>query len=355
MNSEKLRSSEIGTRAWQPIHTTEPSHLQMPVEFKDYYATLGITPAASDDEVKAAFRKLARLYHPDVAADKLGTAGKFAEINEANEVLHDPEKRKAYDTMRANRDNESSQGPPRHRHGSYNADRGDGAYHFTGTGFSDFFEQYFGGHENFGYNFDPNASGNNRRDAPRAGSDIEGEILVTLEEVVRGTTRPISLRTENQQTGQSESSSFQARVPAGAMEGRRIRIPGKGQLGQNGAPAGDLYLRVRYAAHPDFTAQGADLYHEVELAPHDAVLGTTVRVPSFEGTIKTRIPPLSNSGTRLRVKGHGLPKGKSGERGDLIVVIKVQLPESISETQKSLWEQLRQASQPEPVNSSNTK
>lgn len=326
----------------------------MPAEFKDYYATLGIEPNANDDEIKAAFRKLARLYHPDVATDKLGTAGKFAEINEANEVLRDPEKRKAYDSMSANRNFEATQAPPWQRHGASTSDHGDGSYHFTGTGFSDFFEQYFGGSEKFGYNFDPNAANSDRRNSPRSGSDIEGEILVTLEEVVRGTIRPISLRTENPQTGQSETNSFKVRVPAGAMEGRRIRIPGKGQSGQNGAHPGDLYLRVRYAAHPDFTAQGANLYHEVELAPQDAVLGTTVRVPSFEGTIKTRIPPLSDSGTRLRVNGHGLPKGKSGERGDLIVVTKVQLPRSLSETQKALWEQLRQASAPEPVQSSKT-
>jgi curved DNA-binding protein len=320
----------------------------MPVEFKDYYTTLGVTREATDDDVKKAFRKLARLYHPDVAKDKKTAEAKFKEINEANEVLSDPVKRKKYDELGAHwQEGGRPESPP--GWGGRGAPGGPGPeFHFTGTGFSDFFEQFFGGGSRFGFepggrDFDAEA-----RVGARRGADIEGEILVTLVEVMHGTIRGISLQTRDPRTGKTETHSFQVRIPAGAMEGRRIRVPEKGEPGLGGAPAGDLYLRVRYAAHPDFRARGADLYYDVDLAPWEAVLGTTVVAPSLEGAIKVRIPPATNPGAQLRVRGHGLPKNRSGDRGDLYVVTHVHVPPRLTEKEKSLWEELGRTSRFNP-------
>ena len=316
------------------------------MEFKDYYSTLGVARDATDDDIKKAFRKLARQYHPDVAKDKKLAEERFKEINEAHEVLSDPAKRSKYDELGAHWQEEgAAQGPPGWKSRWAQTAGGPAReFHFDGTGFSDFFEQFFGAGSRFGF-----ASGGPEfeeeiRPRRRRGADIEGEILVTLSEVMRGTTRPISLRTTDPRTDDTQAQTFQVRIPAGAMEGRRIRVPGKGGPGVGGAPAGDLYLRVRYAAHPDFRAQGADLYHDVDLAPWEAVLGTTIVVPSFEGPIKVRIPAATNPGAQLRVRGHGLPKGRGGGRGDLYVVVGLQVPSKLTEKEKTLWEQLARAS-----------
>jgi len=221
-------------------------------------------------------------------------------------------------------------------------------FHFTGTGFSDFFEQFFGGGSRFGFESAGRDFHAESRAEGRRGADVEGEILVTLAEVMHGTMRAISLQTVDPRTGKAETHSFQVRIPSGAMEGRRIRVPGKGEPGIGGAPAGDLYLRVRYAAHPDFRARGADLYHDVDLAPWEAVLGTTVVAPSFEGAIKVRIPPATNHGAQLRVRGHGLPKNRGGERGDLYVVTDIQVPPRLTEKEKTLWEELSRTSRFNP-------
>lgn len=323
----------------------------MPVEFKDYYATLGVARTATDDEIKKAFRSLARRYHPDVAKDKKTAEAKFKEINEANEVLSDPVKRRKYDQLGANWEEEARAEAARGAQGRRaRPTRGEPApeFHFTGTGFSDFFEQFFSagrrhGFESGGMGFDPESRAEERR-----GADVEGEILVTLEEVMRGTLRDISLRTLGRRTGQAETHSFKVRIPAGAMEGRRIRVPGKGEAGSGGAPAGDLYLRVRHAAHPDFRVRGADLYCDIDLAPWEAVLGTTVVAPSFEGPIKVRIPSATNPGAQFRVRGHGLPTGRSGERGDLHVIANIQVPQRLTEKEKALWEELGRTSRFNP-------
>jgi curved DNA-binding protein len=316
----------------------------MSVEFKDYYQSLGLEKNATADEIKKAFRRLARLYHPDVAKDKRTAEEKFKEINEAHEVLSDPVKRRKYDELGEN-GRAAGPGP------AAGESAGDGPaheFHFTGTGFSDFFEQYFGGGSRFGFGpgepgFDPESGPSVRR-----GADIEGEILVTLDEVMHGTTRALTLRTVDSRTGGSGTHSFHVRIPAGAMEGRRIRVPGKGEPGEAGAPAGDLYLRVRYAAHPDFQARDGDLYHEVELAPWQAVLGATIVAPSFEGPIKVRIPSGTQPGAQLRVRGHGLPKGRGGERGDLHVVTQLRVPLQVTEKERKLWEELGRESPAPP-------
>lgn len=323
----------------------------MAVEFKDYYTTLGVSRDATPEQIKAAFRKLARQYHPDVAKDKKTAEAKFKEINEANEVLSDPLKRKKYDELGANWNQESGFPPPppngharRQAAGSTHGRE----YHFGGTGFSDFFEQFFGGSR---YGFPTDGGGFAPADdeaRPRRGGDIEGDILVTLDEAMHGTVRTISLQMLDAQTGEAKTHSFQVRIPPGATDGRRIRVPAQGEPGEGGGPAGDLYLRVRHAAHPDFYAREADLYHELEIAPWEAVLGAEIVVRTLDGAVKLRLPAGTQNGQQLRVRGRGLPKGKTGERGDFHVVMVVRLPGEVSAAERAQWEKLREVSRFNP-------
>ncbi|MEO7099442.1 MAG: J domain-containing protein [Luteolibacter sp.] len=318
----------------------------MAVEFKDYYVTLGVARDASTADIKKAFRKLARQYHPDVAKDKKAAEAKFKEINEANEVLSDPEKRKKYDELGADWQNPHAGRPGRGGQAGY-----DQEFNFGGTGFSDFFEQYFSGGSRFGFpetGGGPSAS----RTRARQGGDIEGDILVTLEEIMEGAVRPISLQTTDARTGKVQTHSFQVRIPPGVTDGKRIRVPSQGEPGTGGAPAGDLYLRVRHAAHPDFHTEGHDLYYDLDIAPWEAVLGAELSVPTLDGPIKLRIPAGSENGQQLRVRGRGLPKGKTGERGDFHATITVHLPAKISAQERELWEKLRATSSFNPRNPS---
>ncbi len=310
----------------------------MATAFKDYYKTLGVPRDASPADIKKAFRKLARKHHPDVATDKKAAEEKFKEINEANEVLGDPEKRKKFDQLGADWDNPNA-GYSTRRGG---APSGGQEFNFGGTGFSDFFEQYFSGGSRAG----GHAASSGPRE--RKGSDVEGDILVTLEEVMNGDVRPISLQTTDPRTGKSETHSFQVRIPAGVISGKRIRVTGKGSPGSGGAPAGDLYLRVRHAAHPDFHTEGSDLYYDLDLAPWEAVLGTELSVPTLDGKIKLRIPAGSENGHQLRVRGRGLPKGKDGERGDFHATIAIHLPPNPPADEIAAWEKLRSVSKFNP-------
>jgi curved DNA-binding protein len=328
----------------------------MAVEFKDYYKTLGISRDANDDDIKKAFRKLARKYHPDVAKDKKTAEGKFKEINEAHEVLSDPEKRRKYDELGANWQQPGAGYPPPAgaQRGWRPAGGGDKEFHFGGTGFSDFFEQFFGRGRRTG-DFDDLSRrarrGRGEADEPEyaeRGAEIEGDILVTLHEAMHGSMRPISLQRIDPRTGEAETETFTVRIPPGAQEGRRIRVPGKGGQGVGGGPSGDLYLRVRLAADPDFQVRGPDLYHDLELAPWEAVLGRQVVVPTLSGTIKLRVPPGTNNAQQLRVRGQGLPKGSSGERGDLYVVVSVHVPAKITAEERALWENLARISRFNP-------
>jgi curved DNA-binding protein len=322
----------------------------MPLEFKDYYKVLGVPRDATEDQVRKAFRKLAREFHPDVAKDKARAEEKFKEINEAYEVLGDPEKRKKYDTLGANWNRPEGGGPPP----GFNRGRGPGRrngsadereFHFGGTGFSDFFEQFFGGR---GFEFvDENEAGQRARDFAQRGQDVEGAIMVTLQEALHGSVRSVSLQKANPQTGETATQTFRVKIPAGIQEGKVIRIAGKGQEGMGGGPAGDLYLRVRFARHPDFRVSGADLHCELELAPWEAVLGTTVSVPTLEGSISLRVPPGSTRGQKLRVRGKGLPSGENA-RGDLYASIELQIPGEISDAEKEAWETLARVSKFNP-------
>lgn len=320
------------------------------MEFKDYYATLGIAREASQEDIKKAFRTLARKYHPDVAKDKKAAEEKFKQINEANEVLSDPAKRRKYDQLGAHwKDEGRFQPPPGGGGGRRRGAAGGGAqeFHFGGTGFSDFFEQFFGGGSRHGFpggtagmfdGHEPDGGG------PHRGGDIEGDILVTLEEVMTGTVRRVSLQSSNAGTGAPETHAFQVRIPPGAADGKRIRVPGQGEPGHLGGAAGDLYLRVRYAAHPEFEARDADLYHDLEVSPWEAVLGAEILVPTLDGGVKLRLPPGTANGQRLRVRGRGLPRGKDGERGDFHVIVTLRLPTKLTDEERALWEKLRSVS-----------
>jgi curved DNA-binding protein len=313
----------------------------MALDFKDYYAALGIARDATADDIKKAFRKLARLYHPDVAKDKATAEAKFKEINEANEVLSDPEKRKKYDLLGADggRSREAEVGGV----GGGAGGGGEQEFHFGGTGFSDFFERYFSGGTRYGFDEGqgPAFAGARAGTAARRGSDIEGDILVSLAEAMHGAERPVSLRSVNRRTGEMETQAFTIRIPPGATDGRRIRVPGRGEPGGGGAAAGDLFLRVRHAAHPDFTTREADVFHELDIAPWEAVLGAEVTVLTLDGSIKLRIPPNSANGLNIRARGRGLPRGKTGERGDFFVVLAVQLPREVDAAERVRWENLR--------------
>ncbi|MGZ8921189.1 MAG: DnaJ C-terminal domain-containing protein [Limisphaerales bacterium] len=313
----------------------------MPVEFKDYYQSLGVTRDASQDDIRKSFRKLARQYHPDVAKDKNVAEEKFKEINEAYEVLGDPAKRKKYDTLGANWNRSQ---PPPGAPGGGRGFRGQNGeefeFHFGGTGFSDFFEQFFGGRGERGFGFDDlgqsqRASGG----TATRGQDIEGDILVTLDEAFQGSIRTISFQRRSRQTGQTVSENFRVRVPVGVAEGQMIRVPGKGEEGRDGGPAGDLYLRVRFAQHPDFRVRGSDLYYDLDLAPWEAVLGMTVSIPAIDGPVSVRVPAGSNKGQQLRVRGKGLP-AQGGARGDLYAVISIQMPTEVTAEERELWQQL---------------
>jgi curved DNA-binding protein len=311
----------------------------MSVEFKDYYAILGVPRDASAEDIKKAFRKLARKHHPDVAKDKKAAEEKFKEINEAYEVLGDPEKRGKYDRLGMDWQHEGAV-PPR--------DRGAAAHEFNfgGTGFSDFFEQYFSGASRYG--FPGGMHGAPRGERHFRGNDIEGDILVTLEEAMHGALRPVSLQMTDPQTGRAETHTFQVRIPPGVTNGKRIRVPGQGEPGIGGGEAGDLYLRVRHAAHPDFSTQGSDVFHELDIAPWEAVLGVDISVPTLDGLVKLRIPPGSENGQQLRVRGRGLPIGKSGGRGDFHVVLNIEVPTRLSDEERALWEKLRSVSRFNP-------
>ena len=312
----------------------------MPVEFKDYYQSLGVPREASSEEIRKAFRKLAREYHPDVAKDKAAAEEKFKEINEAYEVLSDPAKRKKYDTLGANWNRAE---PPPGAQGArgFRGQNGEEfEFHFGGTGFSDFFEQFFGGRGDRGFSYEDFSGGHGGpAGAPARGQDIEGDILVTLDEALQGSVRTISFQRRNRQTGQAVSENFRVRIPVGVAEGQMIRVPGKGEAGFNGGPAGDLYLRVRFAQHPDFRVRGSNLYYDLELAPWEAVLGATVAIPALDGPVSVKIPAGANKGQQLRVRGKGLP-ATGGARGDLYAIISIQVPTDVSGEERELWQQL---------------
>jgi curved DNA-binding protein len=316
----------------------------MAVQFRDYYETLGVAKTATDDEIRSAFRKLARKYHPDVAKDKATAEEKFKQINEAYEVLSDPEKRKKYDQLGAHWNQPGGFQPPPEWGGAqpsggfyrYGGENGGGVeFEFGGTGFSDFFEAFFGGGRGqsaFG------GGGFGRRPTSAArGNDVEADIMVTLEEALHGSTRQVSLR----RSGSQKIETYQVKIPRGVHGGQRIRLAGQGEAGQRGGKSGDLFLRVRLARHPDFSVEGSDLIHEIKLAPWQAALGTEVRVPTLEGHARLKIPPGTQGGQRFRLRDRGLPNA-NGSRGHLYVSAEIAVPKKLSEREREIWQQLAQ-------------
>jgi curved DNA-binding protein len=349
----------------------------MPVQYKDYYQILGVSRTASDTDIKKAFRKLAREYHPDVAKNKKQAEEKFKEINEAYEVLGDPAKRKKYDELGPNWRAGSEFRPPPgwEKFGGAREYTGRGArgeefeFQFGGTGFSDFFEQLFGSMGGRGAAGGFGRRGGSMEDefARERGRDIEGDIMVTLDEAVRGSVRSVQVRrgvpcercggtgVRGRQpceacggTGQvAKTETYQVKIPAGVAEGQRLRVAGRGEAGMGGGAAGDLYLRVRLAKHPDFEVSDHNLIYEADLAPWEAVLGANISVPTLNGRVNIRIPPGTQAGQKLRVRGRGLPQ-RGGGNGDLIVTAKVEVPTTVSESERKLWEQLARESRFNP-------
>ena len=320
----------------------------MPIEFKDYYKTLGVSRTASQDDIKKAFRKLARQFHPDVAKDKKTAEEKFKEINEAYEVLSDPQKRAKYDDLGP--DGARAAEFARAQGRSWRSERGPAGdenveFHFDGTGFSDFFEQFFGRGRQFDGTNDFGAPGRRPQAGFSArGSDFESDILVTLEEAVAGSERTISLQRTDRRTGQTRTQTLKVKIPPGVHEGQAIRVAGMGEDGIGEGGAGDLFLRVRFAAHPEFRVHGSDLYYGLDLAPWEAVLGTRVIVPTLKDPVALRIPAGTANGRQLRVRGRGLPIGRSGKSGDLYVEVNIELPEKVTDEQRKLWEELARIS-----------
>ncbi|HKR53929.1 MAG TPA: J domain-containing protein [Chthoniobacterales bacterium] len=310
----------------------------MAVQFRDYYETLGVSKTASEDEIRSAFRKLARKYHPDVAKDKKTAEEKFKQINEAYEVLSDPEKRRKYDQLGEHWNQPGGFQPPPQWGGGQPGDfrwgggqDGGVEFEFGGTGFSDFFEAFFGG----GRGRSAFGGFGQRGAVAERGHDVEADIMVTLEEALHGSTRQVSLR----RAGSKKTETYQVKIPRGVREGQRIRLAGQGEAGERGGKSGDLFLRVRLARHPDFSVEGSDLVHEVKIAPWQAVLGDQLIVPTLEGNARLKLPPGTQGGQRFRLRERGLP-GVSGQRGDLYVVVQIAVPKKLSERERELWDQL---------------
>jgi curved DNA-binding protein len=316
------------------------------VAFQNYYDVLGVAPSASDAEIKNAFRSLARKYHPDVAKDKQGAENKFKEINEANEVLGDPEKRRKYDELGANWNHPERQAAQ--PGGGFRGGAGDGGeFHFDGTGFSEFFEQYFGSRGRPSNGFDRDWEPGSGPGAAQRGQDIEGDILVTLDEVLHGSTRTINLQRVDPRNGQTTLQTIRVKIPPGVREAQLIRLTGRGQEGVGGGAAGSLYLRVKLARHPEFRVRHAELYYDLELTPWEAVLGTTVQIQTLDGVAALKIPAGTTADRELRLRGRGLPAGNA-TRGDLHVLVKIEVPEEITPEQKVLWAQLAATSKFNP-------
>jgi DnaJ-class molecular chaperone len=325
------------------------------MEFKDYYSTLGVAKTATEKEIKQAYRKLARKHHPDVNPGDKSAEAKFKEINEAYEVLGDPDKRKKYDELGANwraYENVPPGGPgaPGGPGFGWNVNTGGqpgGGYRTMteeemremfgdGHPFSDFFQTFFGGGGGFGGDV-RGGSGRGGRARARGGRDIEQELQLGLEDAYHGALRRLSMRLDGQ------VRSVDVRIPAGVGDGSRVRVSGEGEPGSGGGPAGDLYLRVRITPHQSFERKGQDLYRRVQIPLTTAVLGGEVEVQTITGkSLRLKVPAATQNGQVFRLRGHGMPiVGKAGEHGDLFATADVQVPRQLTPEQRAHFEALQ--------------
>jgi curved DNA-binding protein len=328
----------------------------MSVSFKDYYQLLDVSKTASRDELSKAFKKMARKYHPDLNPDNADAEKKFKELNEAYEVLKDPEKRKLYDSLGPNwQHGQNFQPPPgfdSSRFRSYSSGGPSGGPQFEGGfgGFSDFFETIFGGQfrGEQSYQGDPFGSGGFGSRQTK-GRDVEVGMELPLEDAFSGGARAISF--QEQVIGpdgmpRMETKSLQVNIPAGIKNGSRIRLAGQGSPGMRGGPNGDLYLKIKIAPHPKFKLEGNSIVHDLLLAPWEAALGTKARVPTLSGAVEMNIPAGTGSGKKLRLRGKGL--GKGDQQGDQLIRVMIAVPEKPSDQERELWEQLAQTSTFQP-------
>jgi curved DNA-binding protein len=313
------------------------------VDYKDYYQILGVSKNASEKEIKQAFRKLARKYHPDVNPGDRGAEQRFKEINEAHEVLSDPEKRRKYDELGANwkQYEQYTRGPSPGGFGGFRVDFEGG----SGAGFSDFFKTFFGGgidlEDLFGQAAGPGFRTSRRArggrgfgEPPEAGLDVSAVVEVSLDEAYRGTTRRLSLE------GGPAAEAFEVRIPAGVRDGSRVRVSGKGEKSRGGR-AGDLYLEVKVKPNPLYRREGDNLYVDVPVTFAEAALGAEIEVPTLSGRARIRIPAGSQTGRLMRLKGKGMPRLKGGEPGDLFVKLVVVVPKELKPREQELVRELQ--------------
>jgi curved DNA-binding protein len=330
----------------------------MAVKFKDYYEVLGTSKTATEDEIRKAYRELARKYHPDVNPNDKSAEERFKEINEAYEVLSDPDKRKRYDQLGPNWKAGSDFAPPPGWQTSRAGFDGFGDGFAAGraaSGFSDFFESLFGGRRGA-----RTGAGFRMR-----GEDVDAEISLSLEDAHRGTTRSVSLQlnetcptcagsgTKDGKTCPTcrgsgvvqRQRSFDVSIPAGVRNGSAIRLAGQGEQGADGAPSGDLFLHVRIEPHRLFEILGEDdIQVELPIAPWEAALGARLTVPTLDGSVEMTIPAASQGGKRLRLRGQGLNR-RDKTRGDEYVKLKIVIPPTLTKKEKQLFEKLAAESQ----------
>jgi curved DNA-binding protein len=316
------------------------------MKYKDYYKILGVDRQASEEDVKKAYRKLARKYHPDVSKEK-NAEERFKEVAEAYEVLKDKEKRAAYDEMGSYQPGQEFRPPPDWGQRFSTEPGGAGGFGgFEDLGDIDLFDLLAGlGARRRGFGRQGGAEG--MRGVQMPGQDAEVTVYVTLEDLLRGIEVEVPLTyTEMSPDGrvQRTTRTTKVRIPKGVSDGQRLRVAGKGAPGSGGGAPGDLYINVSLRPHDLYRASGHDLYLEVPVTPWEAALGASVEIPTPEGKVSIKVPAGSKAGQKLRVRGRGLPRPKSSEPGDLYAVLQIVTPSVLTEREKNLYRQMAEAS-----------